>query len=184
MYWGDNSVNCYSNCSDAGVCKSGWCHCEPGRWGIDCSRTKVSFRLWFTFWMPDPALSDFPLVIPMPLDAENALMSIGQWPACLQVRSLCCLCAGGLLPASAGGWARLPCIPHHCPPANCRKAFPQPRILHPQAYTQHRKAPSRSLRIYVQELPVTMNLVWPVVLRDGFFWYGECTVAVKHFAVD
>jgi hypothetical protein len=21
---------------------------------------------------------------------------------------------------------------------------------------------------------VTMNLVWPVVLRDGYFWYGEC----------
>jgi hypothetical protein len=41
MYAGDNSVNCYSNCSDAGVCKSGWCHCEPGRWGMDCSRTKV-----------------------------------------------------------------------------------------------------------------------------------------------
>ena len=41
MYAGDNSVNCYSNCSDAGVCKSGWCHCEPGRWGLDCSRTRV-----------------------------------------------------------------------------------------------------------------------------------------------
>ena len=58
------------------------------------------------------------------------------------------------------------------------------RILHPQAYAQHRKSPSRSLRIYVQELPVTMNLVWPVVLRDGFFWYGECIAAVEHFAVD
>ena len=31
MYAGDNSVNCYSNCSDARMCKSGWCHCEPGR---------------------------------------------------------------------------------------------------------------------------------------------------------
>ena len=70
MYWGDNSVNCYSNCSDAGVCKSGWCHCEPGRWGIDCSRTKVSFRLWFTFLMPDPCSFDFPPVIAVPLDAE------------------------------------------------------------------------------------------------------------------
>lgn len=42
MYAGDNQVNCFSSCSNAGICKSGWCHCEPGRWGIDCSRTKAS----------------------------------------------------------------------------------------------------------------------------------------------
>lgn len=42
MYAEDNQVNCFSGCSHAGVCKSGWCHCEPGRWGIDCSRTKAS----------------------------------------------------------------------------------------------------------------------------------------------
>jgi hypothetical protein len=51
--------------------------------------------------------------------------------------------------------------------------------LCPQAYAQHKKAPSRSLRIYVQELPVTMNLVWPVVLRDGYFWYGECAAVCE-----
>lgn len=56
-------------------------------------------------------------------------------------------------------------------------------VLHLQAYAPHKKAPSRSLRIYVQELPVTMNLVWPVVLRDGYFWYGECRGSRAAFAV-
>jgi hypothetical protein len=35
---------CFNNCSGAGRCLRGWCHCQAGRWGIDCSRTKVRRR--------------------------------------------------------------------------------------------------------------------------------------------
>lgn len=38
-----------------------------------------------------------------------------------------------------------------------------------QAYARHKKLHRGSLRIYIQELPTTMNLVWPVMARDGQF---------------
>lgn len=38
-----------------------------------------------------------------------------------------------------------------------------------QAYARHKKLSRGSLRIYVQELPATMNMVWPVMMRDGQF---------------
>ena len=35
--WVLNVMNCAHNCSNHGVCKNGFCHCDPGYWGIDCS---------------------------------------------------------------------------------------------------------------------------------------------------
>lgn len=39
----DNKGACWfsPNCSGHRTCKSGFCHCEKGHWGIDCSRSKT-----------------------------------------------------------------------------------------------------------------------------------------------
>lgn len=33
--------HCPNMCNDRGTCRRGWCHCQPGFFGIDCSRTRV-----------------------------------------------------------------------------------------------------------------------------------------------
>jgi hypothetical protein len=33
--------HCYRQCSGAGTCLGGYCHCRPGRWGIACQRDKA-----------------------------------------------------------------------------------------------------------------------------------------------
>jgi hypothetical protein len=30
-------VECWSGCNGRGRCRAGWCQCEPGYWGVDCS---------------------------------------------------------------------------------------------------------------------------------------------------
>lgn len=37
--WGQ--YQCFNNCSDAGACRNGFCHCPPGRFGIACQRTEA-----------------------------------------------------------------------------------------------------------------------------------------------
>lgn len=38
-FWGQYA--CVNNCTDVGVCRDGFCHCPPGRFGISCARTQV-----------------------------------------------------------------------------------------------------------------------------------------------
>jgi len=38
---GDFQHVCYNSCSGRGLCRRGFCHCEPGRWGKDCSSIEV-----------------------------------------------------------------------------------------------------------------------------------------------
>lgn len=133
MYWGDNSVNCFRNCSNAGVCKSGWCHCDSGRWGIDCSRTKVRVAC----------------------DAQHNATPRrrANWHCCDNAASLVCCTL----------------------PVTC--------VLALQAYARHEKTPRRSLRIYVQELPVTLNLAYPVVFRDGRFLHSA-RFSTRHVSLE
>lgn len=35
------STLCLANCSGVGRCLGGFCHCPPGRWGMDCGRSKA-----------------------------------------------------------------------------------------------------------------------------------------------
>ncbi|KAG2425771.1 hypothetical protein HXX76_013396 [Chlamydomonas incerta] len=44
-----NPESCWfaPNCSGAGTCRSGFCHCRPGRWGLGCARS--------TAYQPAPA---------------------------------------------------------------------------------------------------------------------------------
>lgn len=32
---------CWNNCQGRGECRRGFCHCQPGFWGKDCSSSKV-----------------------------------------------------------------------------------------------------------------------------------------------
>lgn len=32
---------CHFGCGEGGRCDHGFCHCEPGRWGVDCSRSRT-----------------------------------------------------------------------------------------------------------------------------------------------
>lgn len=33
--------SCVNMCMNRGICKGGFCHCKPGYWGKDCSRSKA-----------------------------------------------------------------------------------------------------------------------------------------------
>jgi EGF-like domain len=39
---------CVNDCSGHGVCVWGFCKCKPGRFGIDCSRSKAGYPVHIT----------------------------------------------------------------------------------------------------------------------------------------
>ncbi|KXZ45471.1 hypothetical protein GPECTOR_54g212 [Gonium pectorale] len=43
--------HCYQNCSGRGTCSGGWCKCDPGYWGLGCTRSKAYTA---DVWLPHP----------------------------------------------------------------------------------------------------------------------------------